>query len=361
VQRNDAAPAAQRKQAPGRASARGVSREPSWGRVLLTTVELWGSRRLRRAGAARALVAAGVVAAVVALVALYFAGTFSQAASPAAAPAKAAQRPAPSPSLPSSTGAASPRPPAPAQAAAAGWIASQVSDAAVIGCSPVMCSALQAQGLSASRLVTLAPGMAGLSRADVIATDSAAGQGQADKVEEYAPALIASFGSGTARVEVRAVTPGGPAAYQSALRADRSARDSAGAQLLRNSRLVFSPADAAQLRAGAVDTRLLATLAALSSQVKLRVVAFGDASPGVAPLFREVTLGSGGGGNPGGSLGTALAMVSAQQGAYRPMRSALVKSGPGQDELVIQFASPGPLGLLTPVLSADWQPANARA
>jgi hypothetical protein len=221
-----------------------------------------------------------------------------------------------------------------------------------------MCSALQAQGLSASRMVTLAPGLTDVQRADVIATDAAYGQGQAARLQQYAPGLIASFGSGSAQVEVRAVAPKGAAAYQSALRDDRSARRSAGAQLLRNPNLAFSPAEAAQLRAGEVDTRVLATLAELSTQVKLRVVAFGGASPGVAPLFRAVTLGAPSG-NPGSSLGTALSMVGTQEGAYRPMRSALVKAGAGPGELVIQFASPGPLGLLSPVLSAVRPPAAA--
>jgi hypothetical protein len=362
-------PASQRKHGPGRTPAgRPVPREPSWGRVLLTTVELWASRRLRRAGTARVLVAAGLVAVVAALAALYFTGTFSQAAPSAAAnsvpqSAQAAQAAASAKAMPSATArpsvpAASARPVTAAESAAASWIADQVSSAAVIGCSPVMCTALQAQGLSASRMVTLAPGLSDVQRADVIATDAVYGQGQAARLQQYAPGLVASFGSGRAQVEVRAVAPKGAAAYQSAVRADRSARESAGAQLLRNSNLAFSPAESAQLRAGEVDTRLLATLAELSTQVKLRVVAFGGASPGVAPLFRAVTLGAAGG-NPGSSLGTALSMVSTQEGAYRPMRATLLKSGAGLAELVIQFASPSPLGLLSPVLSADRQPAPA--
>ena len=44
----------------------------------------------------------------------------------------------------------------------------------------------------------------------------------------YAPALIASFGSGGNRVEVRAVQPGGEPAYRAALRADLAARRAAG-------------------------------------------------------------------------------------------------------------------------------------
>ena len=45
-----------------------------------------------------------------------------------------------------------------------------------------------------------------------------------------------------------------------------------------------------QLRAGEVDARVLATLAALSSQHSFTVTAFGDAAPGAATLYREVTI-----------------------------------------------------------------------
>ena len=106
--------------------------------------------------------------------------------------------------------------------------------------------------------------------------------------------MIASFGSGATRIDVRAAEPGGAAAYETALRADLAARMSAGSQLLRNNRIHFTAQDAAQLRAGQVDTRLLATLAALSSQYPFSVTAFGDASPGVAVLYREVTITAGG-------------------------------------------------------------------
>ena len=192
--------------------------------------------------------------------------------------------------------------------------------------------------------------MAELLKTNVIATLSSAGHGMVDR---YAPALIASFGSGSSRIEIRAVAPGGAASYQSALRADLNARKSAGSQLLRNPRIRFSVADARQLRAGEVDSRLLATLAALSPQFTLRVVAFGDSSPGAPLLFREVTVAGYGSGNGAARLAAALAMVRAQEGPYLPAHSAIVRLGTGQPVLLIEFASPSPLGLLTTVLTAD--------
>jgi hypothetical protein len=233
-----------------------------------------------------------------------------------------------------------------AQSAAAAWITSQLDSAAIIGCDPAICAALQAQGVSPSRLLALGLTRAGLLKTDVIATLSSA---DTSLVDQYAPALIASFGSGSSRIEIRAVAPGGAASYQSALRADLNARKSAGSQLLRNPSLTFSAADAAQLRAGEVDSRLLATLAALSSQFTLRVTAFDDSSPGAPLLFREVTIAS----NGATTLAAALAMIKAQEGPYLPAHSAIVRLDTGQPALLIEFASPSPLGLLTTVLTAD--------
>jgi hypothetical protein len=292
-----------------------------------------------------------VAAAAVALGALQLTGAFARTApravprtAPLVARPSVSSHPAARRGPPPLTGAAAAA--AAAQSAAAAWVASQVDSAAIIGCDPAMCASLQAQGVSVSRLVALGSATSGVLKADVIATLSSA-----DKtlVDHYAPALIASFGSGSSRIEIRAVAPGGAASYQSALRADLNARQSAGVQLLRNPRIRFSAADAAQLRAGEVDSRLLATLAALSSQLTLQVTAFGDSSPGAPLLFREVTIASTG----AARLAAALATVKAQGGPYLPAHAALVRLDTGQPALVIEFASPSPLGLLTTVLTAD--------
>jgi hypothetical protein len=161
--------------------------------------------------------------------------------------------------------------------------------------------------------------------------------------DEDAPALIASFGSGGTRIEVRAIEPGGTSAYRSALRADQTARRAAGSELLRNRHLEFTAADAARVRAGEVDSRLLVTLAALASQYSLRVTAFDDVSPGAAVLFREMTVTSAG-------LAGALALVRAQTPPYLPAHATIVHAAAGQTALSIEFAAPSPLGLLTAVL-----------
>jgi hypothetical protein len=204
-----------------------------------------------------------------------------------------------------------------------------------------MCAALQEQGVAAGRLMPLRSAAASPLGASVLVTSRSAGGQLASR---YAPALIAGFGSGASRIEVRAVESGGIAAYRAALRADLAARRAAGSQLLRNSHIRFTARGAAQLRASEVDTRLLATLAALASQYSFRVAAFGDAAPGAPVLFREVTVTG-----IGHGLAAALAMVRAQNPPYLPARSAVA----GQGGLSIEFAAPSPLGLLSPVLDAD--------
>jgi hypothetical protein len=308
--------------------------EPSWGRVLATTLRLW----LRRQVTVRRWRTVGVVAAaVVTVAALALTGVFSGTAAPAAR-VRAASTPSPAQATTHPTTAPSVAQPSPAQTAAAAWIASQLSSDATIGCDPVMCTALQAQGVTAARLMPLEPGSPGPHGATVMVTSDAA-------AAQYAPAVIASFGSGAAQVDVRATEPGGAAAYQTALRADQAARMSAGSQLLRNNRIHFTAQDAAQLRAGQVDARLLATLAALSSQYSFSVTAFGDASPGVAMPYREVTITA-----AGQDLTAALALLKAQVPPFLPTQAAIMHLAAGPAVLSIEYAAPSPLGLLTAVL-----------
>ena len=323
--------------------------EPSWGRVLASTVKLAVLRRLRAAGLRRRrasgsqswhtgrrwrLATLVLALAGAAVTVLWLTGGLAGTSS------RAARVPA--------AGAGPPSLAAGAQGQAAAWIAGQVSGSAIIACDPGMCAALQEQGVAAGRLMPLRSAAASPPGAGVLAISPSAGGQLAGR---YAPALIASFGSGGTRVEVRAVEPGGASAYRAALRADLAARRAAGSQLLRNSRIRFTGPGAAQLRAGDVDARLLATLAALASQYSFRVTGLGDASPGAPVLFREVSITG-----VGRGVAAALAMIRAQNPPYLPAHAAAV----GQTGLSIEFAAPSPLGLLSPVLDADSpRPASA--
>ncbi len=338
--------------------------EPSWARVLVTTLKLSALRRLRAIGfgprrttgrlsrdqyrvrarqrrpvARRWRLSALLLGLTLAAVAaLRVTGVFPGTASALPRAAAAGGSPAGDAAAPGTSSLAA------ARAQAAAWIAAQVSGNAIIACYPDMCAALQAQGVAAGRLMPLQDGAASPAGASVLVTSPSVRSQLAD---EYAPALIASFGSGGTRIEVRAAESGGAAAYQAALRADFASRRSAGSQLLRNSRIQFTTADAAQLRAGAVDSRLLATLAALASQYTLRVTSFGDASPGAQLLFREVTLTSDAR-NGAADLAAAQAIARAQAPPYLPAH-AIVRPAGGRPTLSIEFAAPSPLGLLTAV------------
>ena len=272
--------------------------QPSWGRVLVNTVKLSVLRQLRAAGPRRRRASGSrpwharrrwrfatlvLALAGAAWIVVWFTGGLTGTSSRATRVPTAGTGP---PSLAAA-----------AQAQAAAWIASQVSGSAVVACYPGLCAALQERGVAAGRLMPLWPAAASPPGADVLVT-SASINGQL--ATRYAPALIASFGSGGHRVEVRAVKPGGASAYRAALRADLTARRAAGSQLLRNSHIRFTGPGAAQLRAGEVDTRLLATLAALASQFSFRVTAFGDAAPGAPVLSREVDITGIARGMPGG-------------------------------------------------------------
>ena len=290
--------------------------------------------------------------AVITVITLQFAGVFSATAGPAARAPSASNPIAGNPGdQPASSAEA-------AQTQAAAWIAGQVNADAIIACIPAMCAVLQAQGVTAGRLMPLQAGAANPHGATVIVTSTLAGSQLASK---YAPAVIASFGSGKARIDVRATEPGGVAAYQSALRADLAARKNAGAELLKNSHIRFTPQDAAQLRAGVVDSRLLATLAALATAYTFRVAAFGDTSPGVQAPFRDVTITANGSRDSAAELAAAMALVNEQHPPYLPAHATIIHMPAGQAALRIEFAAPSPLGLLTAVLAADPQPAAAHA
>ena len=320
---------------------------PSWGRVLATTISLWTGRRvarLRHPRMALFLAICVVVAAAAVVSVIQFTGTSPRTASPPRAAAPTRPHHAPPAWAAGAAGAV--------RAQAAAWVAGQVSSAEMVGCDPLMCAALRAHGVAASRLVPVGTGASGPAGAGVLVASLVSVD------QQGAPVLLASFGSGGNVVEVRVAAPGGIAAYQRAVQADQAARRSAGTQLLHSRRIQVSGQAAGQLTAGEVDTRLLIMLAMLASQHPWQVVGFGGASPGV-PLaqapFRQVTIT----GPDAGALASSLALVRAQRPPYQPAQAAIVRLPAGQAAprnqlalrsqlaLRIDFAAPSPPGLLT--------------
>ena len=163
----------------------------------------------------------------------------------------------------------------------------------------------------------------------------------------WAPAVLASFGSGIGVITVRVVAPHDAAAYQASLEADLADRKRSGTALLNNSRITVSATARSQLAAGQVDSRLLLALASLAGYQPIDIVRFENpgpgASPGVPLRFADLAESI-----PPADMDTAaymraaLAVLSTTAARIGPAR---VVSGTlqGQPALQIQFTAPSPL------------------
>jgi hypothetical protein len=355
--------------------------QPSWPKVMMTTLRLWFERRglkISRRGVAglSALLIVGLAVALAVVLVVRPGATSASARSAPSAPARSGPgQSAPGQSgtgrsAPAQSGSGQPAPgpsgtgqaakqttPPPQQDAAAlraetalrgqaaAWIARQVDPAAIISCDPAMCSALQAHGVPSSQLLVLVLADADPLGSDVVvATSTVRSQFGTRLITVYAPEVIASFGSGAARIDVRAIAPDGAAAFDSALAGDTTARITAGQQLLRNKRISISTKAGAALTAGDVDPRLLVTLAGLAAQQRVSIVSFGDPSPGAPGVpLRSAQLGA-----PSQAAQRAmLSFLHAQQGDYLPalIQSAGSKTTGGQFTITIEYDAPGPLGM----------------
>jgi hypothetical protein len=324
--------------------------EPSWPTVIATTIRLWLERHpvviggrafhIRPRVLAVTLtiwVAAGVLAAGIAGALVGGAGgrtvisttsrsTTSRGSSPVAAAALSAS--------------------AATRDQAARWIATQVATSAIVACDPAMCAVLEANGVPAARLLMLGTAAADPLGSDVVVATLAVRNQFGSRLESvYAPTVIASFGQGAGRIDVRAIAPLGAAPYESALAADLRARMAAGSQFLRNPRIALPASAKAALAAGEVDSRLLITLAALAAEQPVRVVAFDDASPGASPAvpLRGVEIAPmAGGAQATASLQLMRSFLDAQRSPFLPLRISL----DGSSDLNVEYAAPSALGLL---------------
>ncbi len=220
-----------------------------------------------------------------------------------------------------------------------------------MSCDPQACRALQRHGFPAGELEVLRGPKSSPLGSDVIVATAAVRRELGGRLTaRYAPVVVARFGSGAARVDIRAVAPQGAAAYRSALQADRAARRAAGAQLLHSRRVLVSAAARRQLSAGLVDSRLMITVAALAAGRPLYIIAFSDSGPGAAagvPLrFAELT-----GARTASRDSTAterfmIAFLHGQPALYRAARAEMARLPGGRWAVRIEFAAPSPLGLL---------------
>jgi hypothetical protein len=264
-----------------------IAAEPSWTKVIGTTLRLWVRRHVLhvpdagKIGRARAAgVAAAAAVIVVAVVAAIAAATVALTSSPASHHARhhAPIKPALTAAQKQAQAAAA-RAAAANSAAAATWIAAQVSEQIVIGCDPATCAAILSAGYANGGEIVLQPGV-GLPSAGalVVATPAVRAQYGA-QLAATAPEVIAVFGTGPQSVQVRVVVPGGQAAYSAAASSAITASRNAGLKLISDSRVRVHPAARPDLTAGLVDSRLLTVLQELGARYQVDIYSFADGGP----------------------------------------------------------------------------------
>ena len=238
-----------------------------------------------------------------------------------------------------------------ARVKAARWISREVSRSAMIGCDTVMCADLARAGVPSADLLVIKPTAADPLGPDlVVATPAVQSQFGSRLRTEYAPTVLASFGSGPDRVAVRVIAPDGAAASQLALSRDLAARELLGTQLIGNKQIALPPGAQTELAAGQVDPRLLITLPALAQRHAVRVLGFYDRAPGASsgvPLSGVLLSGS----DPQSGLSAdaylrwMVSFLRSQQSLYRAA-AVTTTTRHGHTVVAVRFARPNPIGLL---------------
>ncbi len=315
--------------------------EPSWPRVIGTTLRLWVQRHVLSARhhpeAGHRLRASAVSVVIVLLVAAVAVLALDRTHGDEAPQPAAANSPPPQDAAALAAASAT-------RQQAAAWVAAQVSRGVIVTCDPLMCAALQQRGFPAADLSAIGAASGDpLGSGIVLSTAAVRSQFGTRLGRVYAPVVIASFGAGPSQVQVRVIAIGGAAAYLTALRTDLRARKAAGQEILRNRNIRAPAAARRELAAGLVDSRLLMTLAVLAARFGVRVRSFGDAGPGIgtAGPLRMMTLSA----PTTKYLSRLLGFLGAQRAPLQPVVSSRRH---GQMATVqIEFTAPSPLGLLT--------------
>jgi hypothetical protein len=234
---------------------------------------------------------------------------------------------------------------------AARWVSREVSKSQIIGCDTPMCRLLAKAGVPSADLMLMSPSTEDpLGAGVIVATPDLQSQFGTRLRTEYAPAVLASFGTGSQRVDVRVIAPWGAAAYQLALNKDIAARELQGTQIVGNSRIVLPAPAKTELAAGQVDPRLLITLPFLAHRHPLRVLAFYDRGPGASPGVPLTGVKLAGADPKAGMPAHAYLrwLVSFLHSQRSFFRAASVTTAwrHGRAVVSIRFALPNPIGLL---------------
>ncbi len=303
--------------------------DPSWPAVAGTTMRLWLNRR--RAGQRRLVILLCALVAMALGAGVTLAFTQPEHGSPA-------------PRGGTASSADALQLAAAARQQTAAWIVHEVAPNIVVGCDLEMCNELQKSGVPATRLLPLqstAPDPLGAQL--VVATPVIMNQFGTRLATVYAPLVIAGFGSGAARVDVRYIAPDGSKAFEAQLATDQRNRITAGRQLLGNNHVQASAVARRELLAGQVDPRLLVTLSTLADLMPLKLIAFDDLSPGASPdvPMRGAELGAA----ASTGLPAMVAFMRAQQAQFAPAVARITQDASGQHVFIVRYDAPGPMGL----------------
>ena len=168
------------------------------------------------------------------------------------------------------------------------------------------------------------------------------------RLDVYAPAVLASFGTGNTRIDIRWVYPDGAKAYRAALPAALRVRKVADAQLLTNSNIWLSATAKEQLLSGQIDPWLPLLLVLMAHGHPLRIVDFASQSPGGGPasLLRWVDVATtvkAAHLTSAAYLGWMRSFINTQRAEYQPVWVQQVTLPTGQAVLRIGYGAPSPL------------------
>ena len=228
------------------------------------------------------------------------------------------------------------------------WILQQVGPAAIVSCDAQVCTDLANDGFPSAQLVTLGPGSNDPLGSNLVVATATVRNEFGGRLGLYAPAVIASFGTKNARIDIRWVYSGGAAAYRAALPETLRVRKAAEAQLLSNSNIRVSPAARKQLLSGQIDPWLPQLLAIMAYSHPLYIVDFASQSPGGGPasLLRWVDLATTvkeAHLTPTAYLGWMQSFIATQRAEFRPVWVQQVPLPTGQAVLRIGYGAPSPL------------------
>jgi hypothetical protein len=234
---------------------------------------------------------------------------------------------------------------------AAAWVSAQLAHDVVVACDRAMWHALASHGFPGRQLRLIRPHASVLPHAQVVVvTPVVQRQFGSSRTTKWAPAVLASFGAGTAGISVRIAALQGAARYEAALKADLRSRKASGAALLAKPHISASATAREQLRTGQVDSRLIVVLTALASVHPIRILDFGKAFAGasagiplrIANLAQDYAAA---GMSRSAYLRVLSRQLSLEPGIYKPEAVGLAYDAAGLS-LQIKFPAPSPLGVL---------------